>query len=179
MTKKGSTTVEQSIAALPPVKLQLANGEILNTEGKVKTVSGLVGDGTGAVTVRALFNNPNRMVRSGSSGQVIIPQHNTGVIVVPQKATFELQDMRFVYVVNDSNIVHRRPITVAPMSDGQNFIVTSGLQIGEKVALEGVGLGAKLEDGKKIQPVDPQMKQAAVADQMQAMQQKQQQQAAK
>ena len=68
------------------------------------------------------------------------------------KATFELQDRRFVYVVNDSNKVVSTPITVNPNTDGKNFVVTSGLQPGQRIAVEGVG--TKLSDGMTITPTD-------------------------
>ena len=171
MTQNGTMTLQERIAQIPPVNLRLANGEIFGEEGKVMTVSGVIGAGTGAATVRALFNNENGMLRSGSTGQVIIPMNSDSVFVIPQKATFELQNLRFVYVVNDSNKVHRVPITVDPISDGHNFVVTSGLNKGDRIALEGVGLGAKLSDGTVIQPVTADEKQAAQAQQAAAMQQ--------
>ena len=74
------------------------------------------------------------------------------MIVIPQKATFELQDRRFVYVVNDSNKVVSTPITVNPNTDGKNFVVTSGLQPGQRIAVEGVD--TKLSDGMTITPID-------------------------
>lgn len=152
MTANGSRSMAQAIDSIPAVQLRLADGTVYPFTGKVATVSGVIDNSTGAASVRALFKNPSGMLRSGSTGAVIIPQEQTGVIVIPQKATFELQDRRFVYVVNDSNKVVSTPITVNPNTDGKNFVVTSGLQPGQRIAVEGVG--TKLSDGMTITPTD-------------------------
>ena len=73
-------------------------------------------------------------------------------MIIPQKATFELQDRKFVYVVGDSCKVASRPITIYPLNDGQNYVVTSGLEAGLQVVVEGVGTVVK--DGLVIAPVD-------------------------
>ena len=75
----------------------------LPESGKVATVSGVIDSSTGAANVRARFKNINGMLRSGSTGRILIPNRMSNVILVPQRATFEIQDRRFVYVVNDSN----------------------------------------------------------------------------
>lgn len=152
MTDNGSTTLNSQIANMPPVKLKLADGTVFPQEGKVATVSGVIGSGTGAASVRALFKNINGMLRSGSTGQVLVPLRADSVILIPQKATFEVQDRRFVYVVNDSNKVVSTLITVNPVSDGKSFIVTSGLNKGDKIAIEGIG--TKLRPDMTIVPVD-------------------------
>ena len=164
MTENGSKSLEQQIAQMPAVKLQLADGSIFPVEGKVATVSGVIGTGTGAATVRALFDNPNGMLRSGSTGQIVIPMHEENAIVIPQKATFELQDRKFVYVVNDSNKVVSTPITISKVNDGKIYVVTSGLEPGNVIAVEGVG--NKLRPNMEIVPVDA----AAKAAQQQAQQ---------
>lgn len=94
------------------------------------------------------------MLRSGSTGSVIIPSEQKNAIVIPQKATFELQDRRFVYVVNDSNKVTSTLIEINEANnDGKNFVVTSGLKPGKRIAVEGVG--TKLKDGMVINPTAP------------------------
>lgn len=168
MTENGSKSLEQQIAQMPAVKLQLADGSIFPVEGKVATVSGVIGTGTGAATVRALFDNPNGMLRSGSTGQIVIPMHEENVIVIPQKATFELQDRKFVYVVNDSNKVVSTPVTISKINDGKVYVVTSGLEPGNVIAVEGVG--NKLRPNMEIAPVDA----AAKAAQQEAQQAQQQ-----
>lgn len=162
LTDGGNATLEQRIASMPPVQLRLSDGSLYPFPGKVATVSGVIDNTTGAASVRALFPNNNGMLRSGSTGQILLPNRQDSVIIIPQKATFELQDRRFVYVVNDSNRVTSVPITVGSLSDGQTFIVTSGLKPGQRIAVEGVG--NKLRDGMEIVPVDA----AALAAQAQA-----------
>lgn len=161
MTNNGARSLEEAIKEMPAVKLRLADGTIYPLEGKVATVSGVIDNTTGAASVRALFDNPSGMLRSGSTGTILIPRSSSDVIVIPQKATYELQDRRFVYVVNDSNKVVSTPITVDPISDGHNFVVTSGLKPGDRIAIEGVGTIVK--DGITIKPVDPNVTAAEAA----------------
>ncbi len=161
MTENGSKPLQQQIAQMPAVKLQLADGTIFPVEGKVATVSGVIGSGTGAATVRALFDNPGGMLRSGSTGQIVIPVQEKNAIVIPQKATFELQDRKFVYVVNDSNKVVSTPITISKVNDGKIYVVTSGLEPGNVIAVEGVG--NKLRPNMEIVPVDAAAKAAQQA----------------
>lgn len=167
MTEGGQRPLIQAIEAMPEVSLRLANGTEYPLKGKVATVNGLIDTSTGAASVRALFSNPSGMLRSGSTGSIIIPVNQAEAIVIPQKASYELQDRRFVFLVNDSNKVVSQPITVQELSDGQNFVVLSGLKAGDRVAIEGVG--SKLKDGMKITPVDaasqPQRAAAAAAGQ--------------
>lgn len=150
---EGERSIEAAIKAMPEVQLRLSDGTMYPISGKVATVSGVIDNNTGASTVRALFNNPNGVLRSGGTGQVIIPDSKEGVIVIPQKATFELQDRRFAYIVNDSNKIVSTPITVEANNDGKNFVVTSGLKAGDRIAIEGVG--SKLSDGMVINPTAP------------------------
>ena len=151
LTDNGQKTVTQALQDMPEVQLRLANGEMYPLMGKVSTVAGSNDNSTGSAQVRALFQNTNGMLRSGSTGQIIIPNINNSALMVPQKATFELQDKRFVYVVNDSNTVTSRPIEVLDINDGQNFVVVEGLQAGERIAVEGVG--TVVREGITIQPV--------------------------
>lgn len=159
LTNGGEISLADRIKAMPEVTLRLADGTIYPLKGKVATVSGVIDNTTGTATVRALFDNPNGMLRSGSTGQIMIPTVQEAVLIIPQKATFEIQDRKFVYVVNDSNKTVTTPITVAPQNDGKNFVVTSGLTAGQRIAVEGVG--STLREGMTIQPVD----QAAQAQQ--------------
>lgn len=152
LSNNGESTVDKAIDAMPEVKLRLSDGSIYPLPGKVATVSGVIDSSTGAATVRALFDNTNGLLRSGSTGTVIIPRNETDVIVIPQVATYELQDRRFVYVVNDSNKVVSTPVTVRPVSDGRTFVVTSGLNPGDRIAIEGIG--TKVKEGVVINPVE-------------------------
>lgn len=162
MTDAGAKTVDAQIATMPKVQLKLSNGTIFPEEGQVITISGVIGSGTGSATVRALFDNVNGMLRSGSTGQILIPMRSDSVMLIPQKSTFELQDSRFVYVVNDSNKLVSTRITVNPVNDGKSFIVTSGLKKGDRVAVEGVG--SRLQPNMVIDPVDAAAAQPAAGE---------------
>lgn len=169
MTGNGSRSLASAIADMPPVELRLSDGSLYPERGKVATVSGVIDQATGAASVRALFSNPSGVLRSGLSGNIIIPKDQSDVIVIPQRATYELQDRRFVYVVNDSNKVVSTPITVQANSDGQTFVVTSGLTPGQRIVIEGVGTVVKA-DGQAITPVaiKPEDLKAQAAAQQQA-----------
>jgi membrane fusion protein (multidrug efflux system) len=166
---QGETSLNAALAAMPEVQLQLADGTVYPLTGKVATVSGVVDQNTGASSVRARFANPNGVLRSGSTGQILIPNKLDNVITIPQKAAFEVQDRKFVYVLNDSNKTVSTAITVSPLDDGQNYIVTEGLQPGQRVVVEGVG--TKVKADMVITPVDAAVKaqqEAAAAAQQQA-----------
>jgi len=148
-TGEGSS-IDAAIKSLPEVELQLANGTRYPVKGRVATVSGVIDNTTGAASARALFDNPNGVLRSGNTGQVIIPRTTEGAIVIPQKSTFELQDLRYVYTINDRNVAVSTPITVQPYSDGKTFVVTSGLKPGDRVVTEGVGTSVRA--GMTVRP---------------------------
>ena len=139
LTDGGTRSLASAIAGMPAVKLQLADGTIYGPEGKVATVSGIIDQSTGASNVRARFANPSGVLRSGSTGTILIPSHEDNVIIVPQKATYEVQDKRFVYALNDSNKTVPVAITVGALDNGKDFVVTSGLQPGQRIVVEGVG----------------------------------------
>lgn len=173
MTDNGTKSIAQAIAEMPAVQLRLSDGSIYPEAGKVATVSGVIDQSTGAANVRARFKNTNGMLRSGSTGQIIVPVVKDNVIIIPQKATYEIQNLRFVYVVNDSNKTVSTPINVDALNDGKNFVVTSGLQPGQRIVVEGVG--NKVKPDMQIKPVDAAelaAKQAAMAQQQAAAQKK-------
>ena len=94
---------------------------------------------TGAVTARAVFPNPDRLLSSGASGNLIIPTVYKDCIAIPQGATVRMQDKTLVYKVVDGKATSAL-ITVAPNNDGQNYIVTDGLKAGDEIIAEGAGL---------------------------------------
>lgn len=172
MTDNGTKSIAQAIAEMPAVQLILSDGTTYPEAGKVATVSGVIDQSTGAANVRARFKNINGMLRSGSTGQIQVPVVKEDVLVIPQKATYEIQNLRFVYVVNDSNKTVSTPITVDALNDGKNFVVTSGLQPGQRIVVEGVG--NKVKPDMQIKPVDAAelaAKQAAMAQQQAAQKQ--------
>ena len=150
LTDNGATTLDKAIKDMPAVQLKLADGTIYGESGKIATISGVIDNTTGAANVRALFRNTNGMLRSGTTGTILIPHQADSVIMIPQKATFEIQNLRYVYMVNDSNKTVSTRIEIMSQNDGKNFVVTSGLNAGDRIAVEGVGVS--LKDGMTITP---------------------------
>lgn len=144
--------IDEAVKAMPEVQLTLADGSTYATPGHITAVSGVIDPTTGAVQMRATFDNAAKELRSGGTGNIVIPTKASGAILVPQNATFEIQDKRFVYVVNKDNTVASREITVMVQNDGQNFVVTDGLKAGERIVVEGVN---QLKNGAKITPITP------------------------
>lgn len=123
--------------------LVLNDGSTYSEKGKVDAISGIIDSKTGTVSVRAVFPNPKHVLRSGGTANVLMPYVKNDCIVVPQEATFELQDKTFVYkIVNGKT--KSTPITVFPINDGKEYIVESGLKKGDVIIAEGAGL---LHDG--------------------------------
>lgn len=150
LTNNGKRTLKAAADSLPEVSLQLATGAIYPYKGKIVSISGVIDPVTGSAQAKAIFPNPDGMLHSGNTGKILLPVSHEATIEIPQNATFEIQDMKFVYVVGDSAKVHTRPISVAPQNDGKKFIVTSGLQPGDVIVTEGVGIS--ISDGMTITP---------------------------
>ena len=137
---------------MPRVELKMINGTIYGETGKVETMSGVIDQSTGSVSLRAKFPNKHQSLRSGGTGTVMIPYKMDNCITVPQSATYEIQDKRFVYVVDSKSTVKSTPIETFPLDDGKNYVVTSGLKAGDKIVTEGVGT---LKDGMQIKEITP------------------------
>lgn len=149
-TEGGKKTIKEVISELPEVTLQLADGQIYPIKGKIISVSGVLNQSTGSANAIALFANPDGMLRSGNTGKILLPTTYRDILLIPQNATFEIQDMKFVYVVGDSAKVKTRPITISNMNDGKNYVVTGGLQPGETIVTEGIGIN--VQNGMTITP---------------------------
>lgn len=145
---RGATTQER-LATMPPVSLVLANGAEFPEKGRIETTSGSIDSETGSVRVRATFPNPGSIVRSGSSGIVRIPSRLDSAIVIPQKATYEIQGKKFVYRVADNGTVTSTEVSVRENNNGQFFVAQNGLAAGDRIVLEGV---ATLREGARIIP---------------------------
>jgi membrane fusion protein (multidrug efflux system) len=141
------TSFKTKLANLPPVSLILPDGTTYEHTGKVETVNGLINTATGAANVRADFVNPRGLIRSGSSAVVRIPNIVKAVLLVPESATYELQDKRFVYVVDAQNKIKNVAIQVMDNTAGLFYVVTQGLKAGDKIILESSG---NLQDGTVI-----------------------------
>ncbi len=132
---------------MPDVSLLLSNGTEYGQKGRVDAVSGIVDANTGAVSLRAVFPNRDHLLRNGGTGTVVVSTVREGVIVIPQTATFELQNKVFVYRVVDGK-TQQTEIEVAPLDDGKTYIVESGLKEGDIIIAEGAGL---LKEGLSIE----------------------------
>ena len=132
-------SLNNAIRQMPEVELIMSNGQAYEHKGKINAISGTISESTGAVSLRAVFNNRNHLLRNGGSGTIIIPSELKDCIVIPQSATYELQDRIFVYRVIDGK-ASATEISVAPQNNGKEYIVTSGLKVGETIVAEGAGL---------------------------------------
>ena len=150
----------------PSVKLQLADGTVYAYDGRVVAASGVIDQATGTVQLKAHFPNPDKLLKSGGSGSIIVVRENSGAIIIPQSVVSEVQNKKFVYVLNDSNKVQYTEITVDPQNDGNNYIVTSGLNVGDKYVTNGI---TKLSDQMEIVPITPQRYQEKIQEQAKAM----------
>ena len=163
---KTSGSVQQAIASMPEIRLQLADGTVYNHPGHVTKMSGMIDAATGSVSMIARFPNPQRLLKSGGSGSVIIPSRSSNTIIVPQSVVSEVQDKLFIYVVGKDNKVKYTEITVAPQNDGKNYVVTSGLKTGDKYVTNGI---TKLSDGMEIVPITPERYQQKIDEQAKEM----------
>ena len=132
-------SLKESIKQMPEVELVMSNGQKYEHTGKINAISGTISENTGAVSLRAVFDNRNHLLRNGGSGTIVIPITINDCIVIPQAATYELQDRIFVYKVVDGK-ASATEIHVAPQNNGTEYIVTSGLAVGEVIVAEGAGL---------------------------------------
>lgn len=144
--------VKEAIAKMPIVRLMLADGTEYSQPGTISAISGVIDQATGSVQMRADFDNAGRILRSGGTGSILIPTHATDAILVPQKATYEIQDKKFVYTVGKDNKVKSTEITVLQQNDGKNYVVTSGLKAGDRIVVEGIN---KLKNEMEIHPITP------------------------
>ena len=144
LTRAGGTLKEQ-LEKMPAVRLQLS-------DGKIDAVSGVIDQSTGSVSMRAVFPNDKNILRSGGTGNIIFPYTMDGIIIIPQSATVEIQDKKFVFVLQADNSVKNTEIQISNLDDGKNYLVTNGLKSGDKIVIEGV---QNLHDGQAIQPITP------------------------
>ena len=139
-------SLREAINKMPEVELMMCNGRIYPHKGRINAVSGTISETTGAVSLRATFPNGQRLLRNGGSGTVVIPQMRHNCIVIPQAATYELQDRVFVYKVIDG-IATSAEIRVLSQNNGKEYIVEEGLTVGDVIVAEGAGL---IREGTEI-----------------------------
>lgn len=137
---------EEALKNMPEINLQLNDQSIYAEKGKIESISGVINRSTGTVSLRAIFPNPNELLHSGGTGNVILPSTQSGCIVIPQGAAFEIQDKSFVYKVVDGK-AQSAVVRVSRVNGGKEYIVHEGLQEGDVIVAEGVGL---LREGTPI-----------------------------
>lgn len=128
------------------VSLLLANGDILPVKGDVETIESEFDNETGNIAFRARFSNPDKLLRNGETGKVIMkrPLHNA--LIIPQKATYEIQDKIFVFVLDKNNVVKSKNISIKGQLPDL-YVVDNGLGEDDRILLEGV---QKVKDNDKI-----------------------------
>ncbi len=132
-------SIDKTLAAYPAVTLTLNDGSQYEHAGKIDVISRIVDKATGTVSLRAVFSNPDGMMMSGGSARINIPYYRNDVIVIPQEATFEIQDKIFTYRVVDGKAVSTQ-IKVFKINDGKEYIVEEGLEEGDVIVARGAGL---------------------------------------
>ena len=148
--KRQYGALENALVEMPDVELQLSDGTIYSEKGRIEAISGIIDPTTGSVTLRAKFPNKKRLLISGGSGTIILPHRQEGCVVIPQHATYEVQDKVYAYKV-ENGIAKAKIISVFEISNGKEFIVQSGLMEGDTIVVEGIGI---LRDGAKVKIKD-------------------------
>lgn len=139
-------SIANTLKNMPDVQLVLNDGSVYDQTGRIESISGVIDTSTGSVQLRAVFPNKSGLLHSGGAGSVIVPNIHKDCVVVPQVATFELQNKVYVYKVEDGKAVSSM-IDVEKINNGKEYIVKSGLTPGDVIVAEGVGL---LREGTPI-----------------------------
>lgn len=141
-------STEEKVRNIPAVDLQLPDNSIYAQKGKVELVQGQFDRNSGTIAFRAVFPNNDKLLRSGITGKVRIPALHQNQLIVPQEATYELQDKVYVFTVGDSNKVASKQIAISGKS-GNTYLVSNGVQSGETIVYSGI---QRLRDGAVIVP---------------------------
>lgn len=128
------------------VRLLMANNELFEYLGKVETIEADFNNETGNIAFRATFPNPKSLLRHGETGNIQITVPLKNAMLIPQKATFEVLDKRYVYVIDKNSVIKSRMVTIVNELP-HLFVVSEGLEIGDKILLEGL---RKVKENQKI-----------------------------
>lgn len=139
-------SLDEAVKSYPPIHLEMNNGELYADTGLIDAISGIVDKTTGTVSLRASFPNESGKLMSGGSANVVLQYDRPGALVIPQGATYEIQNKIFAYKVVGGTTVST-PIEVFKINDGKQYIVTGGLSTGDTIVAEGAGL---LKAGTKV-----------------------------
>lgn len=132
-------SLDEFMKRMEDVELQMAGGRMYGEKGHISAVSGIVTTGTGTVILRADFPNDRGLLRSGGSATVMVPTTLAQAVVIPQSATYELQNKTFVYKVVNGK-AQSAPVTLYRLNNGTEYVVEEGLQPGDVIIAEGAGL---------------------------------------
>ena len=143
-------SLDEALKQMPSIELQLSDGTIYTEKGRIESISGIIDPSTGSVSIRSRFPNHKRLLLSGGSGNVILPHQQEGCLVIPQSATYEIQDKIYAYKL-ENGVAKSQIIGVFEISNGKEYVVESGLMQGDTIVIEGVGL---LRDGVNIKVKD-------------------------
>jgi len=152
-------TLKDKLSQLPTVSLLLADNTAYGKQGKVDMIDGQFDKTTGAITLRASFQNPQGLLRNGNTGKIRLSLTHKDALIVPEGATIEMQDKVFVFTVGDSSKVKKQPIEIVGKS-GSNYLVKSGVKAGDQIVLSGVD---HLQEGTVIHAEKTADKSAALA----------------
>jgi membrane fusion protein (multidrug efflux system) len=145
--KKDSTSKKMN----PDVKLVLADGSIYNNVGTIDANSGQINRSTGSITLRAHFQNPDTLLRTGNTGKILMEQIYPNAILVPQSATTSIQDKRFVFLLKPDNTVERKEITIEGRTGNQFIVSGKSLNEDDRIVISGL---EKISEGIKIKPLE-------------------------
>lgn len=132
-------SLDKALESFPEISLELNDGSTYGYKGRIDVISGIIDKTTGTVRLRAVFANKEKRLMSGGMANVIVPYSRKQCIVIPQEATFEIQNRIFAYKVVDGKTVSA-PLTVFEINDGREYIVENGLAAGDVIISEGAGL---------------------------------------
>ncbi|WP_276363532.1 efflux RND transporter periplasmic adaptor subunit [Daejeonella sp. H1SJ63] len=128
------------------VKLEMANKQLFDHSGTVETIGADFNNETGNIPFRATFSNPDRLLRHGETGNILMPIVLKQAVIIPQKATFDVLDKKYVYIVDQNNVLKAKQITISHEMP-HLYVVASGLSVNDKILAEGLG---KVKNNEKI-----------------------------
>jgi membrane fusion protein (multidrug efflux system) len=132
------------------IELKLANGQIFDQPGKIGAIEADFNNETGNIPFRVDIHNPTRLLRHGQTGNILIHHVVNDAIVIPQRATFEILDKRYVYVIDKDEKAHQREISIANELEDL-YVIKDGIKVDDKIVLEGV---RQIRDGEKVECED-------------------------
>ena len=139
--------IEKYISQLPPVTFVMKNGTEYPHKGRVHSMTGVVNAATGSLTIKVSFPNPEGHLYSGIQGTVVIKFDEKDLIVIPQNAVIRLQDKALVYKVKADSTATATDVTTQDTGNGKDFIITSGLNVGDRIVTTGAN---NVTEGQKV-----------------------------